>query len=81
MLGAGVFAAVGPASAAAGVWLLVGLAIAAVVAFCNATASAQLAAAHPTSGGTYAYGRAELGAWWGFIAGWCFVVGKLAARV
>ena len=79
MLGAGVFAAVGPASAAAGVWLLVGLAIAAVVAFCNATASAQLAAAYPTSGGTYAYGRAELGAWWGFIAGWCFVVGKLAS--
>ena len=59
--------------------LTFGLVIAAVVAFCNATSSAQLAAAHPTSGGTYAYGRAELGPWWGFIAGWCFVIGKLAS--
>lgn len=79
MIGAGVFAAFSPAAAAAGAGLLIGLGIAAVVAFCNATSSAQLAAAHPTSGGTYAYGRAELGPWWGFIAGWCFVIGKLAS--
>jgi basic amino acid/polyamine antiporter, APA family len=79
MIGAGVFAAFGPAAAVAGTGLLIGLAIAAVVALCNATASAQLAAAYPTSGGTYAYGRAELGEWWGFVAGWCFVIGKLAS--
>ncbi|WP_344094721.1 APC family permease [Microbacterium deminutum] len=79
MIGAGVFAAFAPAAAAAGTGLLIGLAIAAVVALGNATSSAQLAAAHPTSGGTYAYGRAELGPWWGFIAGWGFVVGKLAS--
>ena len=79
MIGAGVFAAFGPAAEAAGSGLLVGLAIAAVVAFGNATSTAQLAAVHPTSGGTYAYGRAELGRWWGFIAGWGFVVGKLAS--
>ncbi|MGC5222708.1 APC family permease [Micromonospora sp. DT81.3] len=79
MIGAGVFAAFAPAAAAAGTALLIGLALAAIVAFCNATASAQLAAAHPTSGGTYAYGRAELGPWWGFVAGWCFVIGKLAS--
>jgi APA family basic amino acid/polyamine antiporter len=79
MIGAGVFSAFAPAAAVAGAGLLIGLVIAAVVAFCNATASAQLAAAHPTSGGTYAYGRAELGPWWGFIAGWSFVIGKLAS--
>ncbi|GAB3267751.1 APC family permease [Microbacterium lacusdiani] len=79
MVGAGVFSAFAPAAAAAGSWLLAGLAIAAVVAYCNATASAQLAAVHTTSGGTYAYGRAELGAWWGYAAGWCFVIGKLAS--
>ena len=79
MIGAGVFSAFAPAAAAAGSGLLIGLAIAAVVAFGNATSSAQLAAAHPTSGGTYAYGRAELGPWWGFVAGWGFVVGKLAS--
>jgi basic amino acid/polyamine antiporter, APA family len=79
MIGAGVFAAFAPAAQAAGSGLLVGLALAAVVAFGNATSSAQLAAAHPTSGGTYAYGRAELGPWWGFVAGWGFVIGKLAS--
>ena len=79
MIGAGVFAVWAPAAAAAGTGLLVGLAIAAVVAFGNATSSAQLAGAHPTSGGTYAYGRAELGPWWGFVAGWGFVVGKTAS--
>lgn len=79
MIGAGVFAVWAPAAQAADAGLLVGLAIAAVVAFGNATSSAQLAAAHPTSGGTYAYGRAELGPWWGFVAGWGFVVGKIAS--
>ncbi|GAA2754788.1 APC family permease [Actinopolymorpha rutila] len=79
MIGAGVFAAFGPAAAAAGAGLIIGLVIAAVIAYCNATASAQLAAAYPTSGGTYVYGRERLGHWWGFVAGWGFVVGKTAS--
>ena len=79
MIGAGVFSAFAPAAAAAGSWLLVGLALAAFVAYCNATASAQLAARYPTSGGTYVYGRERLGAWWGFLAGYGFVVGKTAS--
>jgi APA family basic amino acid/polyamine antiporter len=49
------------------------------VAYCNATASAQLAAQYPESGGTYVYGRKRLGPWWGFVAGWGFVVGKTAS--
>jgi APA family basic amino acid/polyamine antiporter len=65
MIGAGVFSAVGPAAAAAGSALLVGLALAAIVAYCNATSSAQLAAQYPRSGGTYVYGRERLGEWWG----------------
>ncbi|ANH37815.1 putative amino acid permease YhdG [Nocardioides dokdonensis FR1436] len=79
MIGAGVFAAFAPAARAAGAGLLLGLAIAAVVAYCNATSSAQLAAQYPTSGGTYVYGRERLGAWPGFLAGWGFVVGKTAS--
>jgi len=79
MIGAGVFAAFGPAARVAGAWLLVGLVIAAVLAYCNAVASAQLAAAYPTSGGTYIYGRERLGHWWGFTAGWGFIVGKTAS--
>ena len=79
MIGAGVFSAFAPAAAAAGTGLLVGLGVAAVVAYCNATASAQLAAQYPTSGGTYVYGRERLGDWWGFLAGWGFVIGKTAS--
>jgi basic amino acid/polyamine antiporter, APA family len=79
MLGAGVFAAFSPAAGVAGAGLLIGLAVAAVVAYCNATASAQLAAQYPTSGGTYIYGRERLGPWWGFLAGWGFVMGKIAS--
>ncbi|MDQ3312617.1 MAG: APC family permease, partial [Actinomycetota bacterium] len=79
MIGAGVFAAIGPAARAAGSGLLVGLAIAAVVAYCNATSSAQLGAVYPASGGTYVYGRERLGPFWGYLAGWGFVVGKTAS--
>ncbi|WP_431280320.1 APC family permease [Leifsonia poae] len=79
MIGAGIFSVFAPASAAAGSWLLAGLVIAAVVAFCNATSSAQLAATYPSSGGTYLYGREVLGQWWGFAAGWSFVIGKTAS--
>jgi APA family basic amino acid/polyamine antiporter len=79
MMGAGVFAAFGPAARAAGTGLLIGLLLAAAIAYCNATASAQLAAVYPTSGGTYIYGRERLGPWWGFAAGWGFLVGKTAS--
>lgn len=79
MIGAGVFAAFTPAARAAGSGLLVGLVVAALVAVCNALASAQLAARYPTSGGTYVYGREQLGPWWGFLAGWSFVIGKTAS--
>ena len=79
MIGAGVFSAFGPAARAAGSGLLIGLGIAGGVAYCNAVASAQLAAQYPTSGGTYVYGRERLGEWWGFVAGWGFVIGKTAS--
>ncbi|MFM9446628.1 APC family permease [Streptomyces acidiscabies] len=79
MIGAGVFVALGPAARAAGTGLLPALALAAVIAYCNATASARLAARYPASGGTYVYGRERLGAFWGYLAGWAFVVGKTAS--
>jgi len=79
MIGAGLFASFSPAARAAGNGLLVGLAVAALVAAFNALSTAQLAAAMPQSGGTYVYGRRVLGEWWGFIAGWGFVIGKTAS--
>lgn len=79
MMGAGVFAAFGPAARAAGNGLLLGLAIAGVVAYCNAMSSAHLAARYAESGGAYVYGRRRLGPFWGYLAGWGFVVGKVAS--
>ena len=79
MLGAGVFSAVGPAADAAGSWLLAGLVVAGLVAYANATSSAALAAVYPESGGTYVYGQRRLGPFWGFLAGWAFLGGKLAS--
>ncbi|MFJ6864047.1 APC family permease [Streptomyces termitum] len=81
MVGAGIFVALGPAAGAAGsaAGLLTALGAAAVVACANATASARLAALHPESGGTYVYGRERLGPFWGYLAGWAFVVGKTAS--
>ncbi|MDO5629268.1 MAG: APC family permease [Mobilicoccus sp.] len=79
MIGAGIFSAMGPAAQAAGGWLLAGLAVAALVAYCNATSTARLAAVHPASGGTYVYGTRQLGPFWGYLAGWCFIIGKIAS--
>ncbi|MDO4897780.1 MAG: APC family permease [Rothia sp. (in: high G+C Gram-positive bacteria)] len=79
MIGAGLFAAFAPAAAAAGSYLFLSLALAAFLAFTNAASSAQLAAQYPASGGTYLYGKKQLGHFPGFMAGWCFVVGKTAS--
>ena len=61
MVGAGVFGVWGPAVASAGNWLLPALAVAALVAWCNASSSAQLAARHPGAGGGRLLGRLLLG--------------------
>lgn len=79
MIGAGVFAAFAPATRAAGGWLPLALGVAGLVAYCNATSSARLAALYPAAGGTYVYGRERLGELWGYLAGWCFVTGKTAS--
>jgi APA family basic amino acid/polyamine antiporter len=74
ILGAGIFAVVAPAAKIAGPALLVSFVIGAFVALCNALSSAQLAAVLPRTGGTYAFGRKMMGPWWGFSAGWMFLV-------
>ena len=79
MLGAGIFFVWSPAARAAGGGLLIGLAIAAVVATLNALSSAQLAMTHPVAGGAYSYGRAELSPTAGFVAGALFLFGKTAS--
>ncbi|MDR7086643.1 APA family basic amino acid/polyamine antiporter [Aeromicrobium panaciterrae] len=79
MIGAGLFVVFPPAIEAAGDGLLLALGLAAIIAACNAFSSAQLASRYPVAGGTYVYGRERLGPFWGYLAGWAFVAGKLAS--
>lgn len=79
MIGAGIFSAAGPAVRVAGAGVLIAVAIAGMLAALNAISMAQLAAIYPESGGAYVYGRKRLGPFWGFLAGWGFVIGKLAS--
>lgn len=79
MIGAGIFSAVGPATEVAGNWVPVSLLIAAIIAYLNANSIARLAALYPESGGVYVYGNRRLGPFWGFLAGWAFIIGKLAS--
>lgn len=79
MLGTGVFVVFAPAAARAGSWLLASLGLAAVVAYANATSTAQLAAVHPQAGGAYVYGRRRLTPATGALAGYAFIAGKVAS--
>ena len=79
ILGTGIFVSVGIAAGVAGAAVVVAIAIAAVVAICNGLSSAQLAAAHPVSGGTYEYGYRYLGRPLGLVAGWTFLLAKSAS--
>lgn len=79
VIGAGIFVVTGVAAGVAGPAFLAGLLIAGFAATCNGLSSAQLAATYPQSGGTYEYGYQVLNPWWGFSAGWMFLVSKLSA--
>ncbi len=79
MVGTGVFISIGLASGVAGAAVLPAIALAAGVALCNGMSSAQLAAAHPVSGGSYEYGYKYLLPELGFSAGWMFLLAKSAS--
>lgn len=79
IVGTGAFVTLGLGAALAGPWLLLSIAIAGALAMCNGLGSAQLAAVHPVSGGTYAYGIRFLHPIAGFTAGWVFLVAKTAS--
>jgi APA family basic amino acid/polyamine antiporter len=79
IMGAGVFVTLGLGEQIAGPSILLALALAAVVATCNGLSSAQLAANHPVSGGTYEYGHRWLTPSLGFTAGWMFLCAKSAS--
>lgn len=79
IVGTGLFVSLGIAAGIAGPAVLLALGLAAVVATFNGMSSAQLAATHAYSGGTYEYGHTYLGPRWGFTAGWVFLCAKSAS--
>ncbi|KPJ80271.1 MAG: amino acid permease [Gemmatimonas sp. SG8_23] len=79
ILGTGVFVSLGIAAGVAGDGIVVAVGLAALVATANGLSSAQLAAAHPVSGGTYEYGRRFVHPSVGFAAGWMFLAAKSAS--
>src|SRR5690606_32715576 len=63
----------------AGPAVILAILLAALLAMCNALNSAQLAANHPVAGGTYEYGHKWLNSYFGFTAGWMFILAKSAS--
>ena len=79
IIGTGIFVSIGIAAGATGPSVTLAIAVAALVATCNALSSAQLAANHSVSGGTYEYGYRWLHPTLGFTAGWMFLWAKTAS--
>lgn len=79
ILGTGVFVSLGVAAGVVGAAVVPAVALAALVAIANGLSSAQLAAAHPVSGGTYEYGHRFVHPAAGFVAGWTFLLAKSAS--
>ena len=79
IIGTGIFVSIAIATQISGNGIIVAIVIAAILAAFNGLSSAQLAAAHPVSGGTYEYGYRFLGSYFGFSAGWMFIIAKSAS--
>jgi len=79
IVGSGVFVSIGVAAGVVGPAVILAIGVAAFVATCNALSSAQLAASHPVSGGTYEYGYRYLNPRLGFMAAWLFLLAKSAS--
>ncbi|MBJ7268021.1 MULTISPECIES: APC family permease [Idiomarina] len=79
IVGTGAYVSVGLSAEIAGSGLVLAILVAAATALMNGLSSAQLAVAHPVSGGTYEYGYQFLNPFSGRIAGILFVIAKSAS--
>lgn len=79
IVGTGVFVSLGLGAGIVGPAVVLAVLVAAFVATANGLSSAQLAASHPVSGGTYEYGYRYLNPTLGFVAGWVFLLAKSAS--
>lgn len=80
ILGTGAYVSVGLSAELAGPNLVIAIILAAFTALFNGLSSAQLAAVHPVSGGTYEYGYKFLNPTAGLTAGTLFVLAKRISR-
>ena len=79
IVGTGAFVSIGLAAGIVGKLLPLAIFCASLLAVCNGLSSAQLAANHPVSGGTYEYGYRWLNPWLGYLAGCSFLLAKSAS--
>jgi APA family basic amino acid/polyamine antiporter len=79
IVGTGVFFSLALVVGQTGEFTPLAVLLAGLLALCNGLSSAQLAAAHPVSGGSYEYGYRYLNPKLGFLAGWMFLVAKGAS--
>jgi len=79
IVGTGAFVAIGLASSRWGDVVIWAIPLAAFVATFNGLSSAYLAGCFPVAGGTYEYGYRALNQWFGFGAGWLFLMAKTAS--
>lgn len=79
IVGTGIFVSIAIATQVAGNGIVISVLIAALLATFNGLSSAQLAAAHPVSGGTYEYANRFINSYFGFAAGWMFLIAKSAS--
>lgn len=79
IIGTGIFVSIAIGAQIAGNGIVIAILIAGILSIFNGLSSAQLAAAHPVSGGTYEYGYKFLNSYLGFSAGWMFLIAKSAS--
>ncbi len=79
ILGTGAFVSIGLASGMWGDAVIWAIPLAALVAVFNGLSSAFLAGRFPVAGGTYEYAYRTINPWFGFAAGWLFLLAKTAS--
>ena len=79
IIGTGAFVSIGIASGMWGDAVIWAIPLAGSVAVFNGLSSAFLAGRFPVAGGTYEYGYQTLNQWFGFSAGWLFLLAKTAS--
>lgn len=79
IIGAGIFVAIGEAAKSGGPSIVLGFLVAALLAALNAFSSVELGIVLPYAGGAYEFGRRLVSPLLGFVAGWLFLLGGIAA--